>query len=71
MIKGVIKWLARKYDVIEVREVERRVVETRFVNRWLTTGTIQGDITIDGNLQVNGNLVVTGGITCYKEGGKE
>ncbi len=37
--------------------------------KYLTNGTIKGDVNVDGNLVVNGKIEATGGITCYKKGG--
>lgn len=60
-MKKLIIWLARKFDVNIVKEkiVVNEVVEYRY----LTNGTIEGDVVVDGNLLINGNLSVSGGVT--------
>lgn len=66
-MKKIVRWLAKVFDVntVEIREVVKEVVEYRY----LTQGTIEGDVFIQGDLLINGKLVVNGGVTFYgKEG---
>ena len=34
--------------------------------KYVSAGTIDGDIMVDGNLVVDGKIEATGGITCLK-----
>jgi hypothetical protein len=49
------------------------LVKTEYVKevvtevKYLTNGTIKGDVCIDGNLLIDGDLKVSGGITLYKK----
>jgi hypothetical protein len=64
-MKRLIIWLARKFDVNIVQEkiVVNEVVEYRY----LTQGTIEGDLYVQGDLLIEGKLVVNGGVTLFKE----
>ena len=60
-----IFWLAKvfKVDLVKTEYVKEVVTEVKY----LTSGTIKGDVCIDGNLLIDGHLKVCGGITLYKE----
>ena len=80
-MKKFIQWLANVFnanittekvvtkEVVKEVPVVKEVTITKDVIKYLTNGTIKGDINIDGNLVVNGKIEATGGITCYKKGG--
>lgn len=70
-MKKMIIWLARVFNVniIEERIVVKEVVKEVVEYRYLTQGTIEGDVRVEGDLLINGKLVVNGGVTFYgKEG---
>lgn len=58
-----ILWLAKvfKVNLVKVEKVKEVVTEVKY----LTNGTIQGDVFIVGNLLIDGDLKVSGGITLY------
>lgn len=58
-----IIWLAKvfKVDLVKTEYVKEVVTEVKY----LTSGTIKGDVCIDGNLLIEGDLRVSGGITFY------
>ena len=60
-----ILWLAKVFNVnlVKTEYVKEVVTEVKY----LTTGTIKGDVSVDGNLLIEGDLKVSGGITLYKE----
>lgn len=60
-----ILWLAKVFNVnmVKTEYVKEIVTEVKY----LTNGTIKGDVCIDGNLLIDGHLKVSGGITFYKE----
>lgn len=60
-----ILWLAKvfKVNLVKVEKVKEVVTEVKY----LTNGTIQGDVFIVGNLLIDGDLKVSGGITFYKK----
>lgn len=60
-----ILWLAKvfKVNLVKTEYVKEVVTEIKY----LTSGTIKGDVCIDGNLLIEGDLKVSGGITFYKE----
>lgn len=68
-MKKFIQWLAKVFNANITTEkiVTKEVVKE--VTKYLTNGTIDGDVKVDGNLVVNGKIEATKGITCYKEGG--
>ena len=80
-MKKFIQWLAKVFnvnittekvvtkEVVKEVPVVKEVTITKDVMKYLTNGTIKGDINVDGNLVVNGKIEATGGITCYKKGG--
>lgn len=63
-MKKLILWLAKRFNVSVERTIVKEVVEYRY----LTNGTIEGDVFIEGNLTVSGKLIVSGGITLHKKG---
>ena len=77
-MKKFIQWLANVFNVnitIEkvvtkevVKEVPvvKEVTITKEVIKYLTNGTIKGDVNVVGNLVVDGKIEATGGITCLK-----
>lgn len=74
-MKKFIQWLAKVFNAnittekVVTKEVVKEVPVVKEVIKYLTNGTIKGDINVDGNLVVNGKIEATGGITCYKKGG--
>lgn len=60
-----ILWLAKvfKLNLVKTEFVKEVITEVKY----LTNGTIKGDVCIDGNLLIEGDLKVSGGITFYKE----
>ena len=60
-----IFWLAKvfKVDLVKTEYVKDVVTEVKY----LTSGTIKGDVCMDGNLLIDGDLKVSGGITLYKK----
>ena len=80
-MKKFIQWLAKVFnanittekvvtkEVVKEVPVVKEVTITKEVIKYLTNGTIKGDVNVVGNLVVNGKIEATGGITCYKKGG--
>lgn len=74
-MKKFIQWLAKIFNAnittekVVTKEVVKEVPVVKEVIKYLTNGTIEGDVNVVGNLVVNGKIEATGGITCYKEGG--
>ena len=74
-MKKFIQWLAKVFNAnittekVVTKEVVKEVPVVKEVIKYLTNGTIKGDINVDGNLVVDGKIEATGGITCYKKGG--
>lgn len=80
-MKKFIQWLAKIFnanittekvvikEVVKEVPVVKEVTITKEVIKYLTNGTIKGDVNVVGNLVVNGKIEATGGITCYKKGG--
>ena len=60
-----IFWLAKvfKVDLVKTEYVKEVVTEVKY----LTSGTIKGDVCVNGNLLIEGDLRVSGGITFYKK----
>lgn len=75
-MKKFIHWLAKVFNanittekVVTnevVKEVPVEKVVTKEVIKYLTNGTIKGDVSVVGNLSVEGSITATGGITCLK-----
>ena len=69
-MKKFIQWLAKVFNAnittekVVTKEVVKEVPVVKEVIKYLTNGTIDGDIIVDGNLVVNGKIEATGGITC-------
>lgn len=80
-MKKFIQWLAKVFnanittekvvtkEVVKEVPVVKEVTITKEVIKYLTNGTIKGDVNVDGNLVVDGKIEAIGGITCYKKGG--
>ena len=74
-MKKFIQWLAKVFNAnitiekVVTKEVVKEIPVVKEVIKYLTNGTIKGDVNIDGNLVINGKIEATGGITCYKKGG--
>ena len=74
-MKKFIQWLAKVFNAnitiekVVTKEVVKKVPVVKEVIKYLTNGTIKGDVNVDGNLVVDGKIEATGGITCYKKGG--
>lgn len=75
LMKKFIQWLAKVFNAnittekVVTKEVVKEVPVVKEVIKYLTNGTIKGDVNVAGNLVVNGKIEATGGITCYKKGG--
>lgn len=73
-MKKFIQWLAKVFNAnittekVVTKEVVKEVSVVKEVIKYLTNGTIKGDVNVVGNLVVNGKIEATGGITCYKKG---
>ena len=74
-MKKFIQWLAKVFNAnittekVVTKEIVKEVSVVKEVIKYLTNGTIKGDVNVDGNLVVDGKIEATGGITCYKKGG--
>ena len=74
-MKKFIQWLAKVFNAnittekVVTKEVVKEIPVVKEVIKYLTNGTIKGDVNVDGNLVVDGKIEATGGITCYKKGG--
>ena len=80
-MKKFIQWLAKVFnantttekvvtkEVVKEVPIVKEVTITKEVIKYLTNGTIKGDVNVVGNLVVDGKIEATGGITCYKKGG--
>lgn len=74
-MKKFIQWLANVFNAnittekVVTKEVVKEVPVVKEVIKYLTNGTIKGDVNVVGNLVVDGKIEATGGITCYKKGG--
>ena len=64
-MEKLILWLAKVFnvDLVKTEYVKEVVTEVKY----LTSGTINGDVNVKGNLLIEGDLRVSGGITFYKE----
>ena len=73
-MKKFIQWLAKVFNAnittekVVTKEVVKEVPVVKEVIKYLTNGTIKGDVNLVGNLSVEGSITATGGITCYKKG---
>ena len=71
-MKKFIQWLAKVFNAnitienVVTREVVKEVPVVKEVIKYLTNGTIKGDVNVVGNLSVEGSITATGGITCLK-----
>lgn len=74
-MKKFIQWLAKVFNAnittekVVTKEVVKEVPVAKEVIKYLTNGTIEGDVNVVGNLSVEGSITATGGITCYNKGG--
>lgn len=59
-MKKFIQWLAKVFNA----NITIEKVVTKEIVKYVSPGTINGDIIVDGNLSVNGKIEATGGITC-------
>lgn len=72
-MKKFIQWLAKVFNAnitiekIVIKEVVKEVPIVKEVTKYLTNGTIKGDVNVVGNLSVDGSITATGGITCLKD----
>lgn len=62
-MKKFIQWLAKVFNA----NITIEKIVTKEVVKYVTSGTIDGDIKVDGNLVVNGKIEATKGITCLKD----
>lgn len=62
-MKKFIQWLAKVFNA----NITIETIVTKEVVKYVTSGTIDGDIKVDGNLVVNGKIEATKGITCLKD----
>ena len=77
-MKKFIQWLAKVFnanittekvvtkEVVKEVPIVKEVTITKEVIKYLTNGTIKGDVNVVGNLVVDGKIEATGGITCLK-----
>ena len=71
-MKKFIQWLAKVFNAnittekVVTKEVVKEVPVVKEVIKYLTNGTIKGDVNVVGNLSVEGIITATGGITCLK-----
>lgn len=74
-MKKFIQWLAKIFNAnittekVVTKEVVKEIPVVKEAIKYLTNGTIKGNVNVDGNLVVDGKIEATGGITCYKKGG--
>lgn len=61
-MKKFIQWLANVFNA----NITTEKVVTKEIVKYVSPGTIIGDVYVDGNLVVNGKIEATGGITCLK-----
>jgi hypothetical protein len=61
-MKKIIQWLAKVFNA----DITIEKIVTKEVVKYISAGTIDGDVMVDGNLVVNGKIEATGGITCLK-----
>lgn len=61
-MKKFIQWLAKVFKA----NITKEKIVTKEVVKYVSSGTISGDVYVDGNLVVNGKIEATGGITCLK-----
>lgn len=62
-MKKFIQWLAKVFDA----DITIEKIVTKEVVKYVTSGTIDGDVMVDGNLVVNGKIEATKGVTCLKD----
>lgn len=62
-MKKFIKWLAKVFNA----DITIEKIVTKEVVKYVTSGTIDGDVMVDGNLVVNGKIEATKGVTCLKD----
>lgn len=73
-MKKFIQWLAKVFNANITKEkvvtkevtITKEVPVVKEVIKYLTNGTIKGDVNVVGNLVVNGKIEATKGITCLK-----
>lgn len=61
-MKKFIQWLAKVFNA----NITIEKVVTKEIVKYISSGTIDGDVYVDGNLVINGKIEATGGITCLK-----
>lgn len=61
-MKKFIQWLAKVFNA----NITIEKIVTKEVVKYVSPGTINGDVYVDGNLSVEGSITATGGITCLK-----
>ena len=72
LMKKFIQWLAKVFNAnittekVVTKEVVKEVPVVKEVIKYLTNGTIKGDVNVVGNLSVEGSITATGCITCLK-----
>ena len=64
--KVVTKEVVKEVPVVKEVTITKEVPVVKEVTKYLTNGTIKGDVNVVGNLVVNGKIEATGGITCLK-----
>lgn len=62
-MKKFIQWLAKVFNA----NITIEKIVTKEVVKYITSGTIDGDVMVDGNLVVNGKIEATKGVTCLKD----
>lgn len=62
-MKKFILWLAKVFNA----NITIEKIVTKEVVKYISAGTIDGDVMVDGNLVVNGKIEATKGVTCLKD----
>lgn len=63
LMKKFIQWLAKVFNA----NITIEKIVTKEVVKYISAGTIDGDVMVDGNLVVNGKIEATKGVTCLKD----
>ena len=71
-MKKFLQWLAKVFNAnittekVVTKEVVKEVPVVKEVIKYLTNGTIKGDVNVLGNLIFEVSITATCGITCLK-----
>lgn len=61
-MRKFVLWLIKIFKLDITTTIEKEVIKYKY----LTDGTINGDVIVEGNLVIEGSLTVTGEVTVYK-----